>query len=296
MQFNNLYIIIEYDILDTEKAKISPKYAILLYMPIYIAKKRRDKTSYKLTNITENIDISDNNNVLIRHQDVVYLAEMYKLPSALDESHTTTAEFVRLLNDNDKATLYKLQQKTNDVIHYARERAQAHNLPMHINDAMVTFDNTKIIFWFISDVRVDFRLLLKDIVTANRGYRIELWQTPNRDEAACIQTLGDCGRELCCTRFACHSQNPNLDMVKTQNLSSQQSKLFGICGKIKCCIGYENETYMTIRSHMPEIGTIVDTPNGKGRIIDYNLLAEVVKVQFFEGDVEIANIPLSSIK
>ena len=265
-------------------------------MPVYIAKKKRDKTSYKLLNIPQGINISNKDNILIRHQDVVYLAEVSKLPSQLDNLYPATAEFVRVLGENDKGTLYKLQQKANEVIHYAREKARAHNLPMHINDAMVTFDNTKIMFWFIADTRVDFRPLLKDIVSANRGYRIELWQTPNRDEASCTQTLGDCGRELCCTRFGCNAQNPNMEMAKNQNLSSQQSKLFGICGKIKCCIGYENETYLTIRSNIPETGSMVETPNGKGRIIDANILKGTVTVQFFEGDTETAQMPLSAIR
>lgn len=153
-----------------------------------------------------------------------------------------------------------------------------HNLDMKLVDVEYTFDNNKVIFYFTADGRIDFRELVKDLATIFRT-RIELRQIGVRDEAKMIGGVGPCGRTLCCSSWLGDFTSVSIKMAKEQNLSLNPTKISGICGRLMCCLNYEQETYEQTRKKLPRVGSIVNTEKGKGEVIGNNIIRENVKVR-----------------
>ncbi|WP_053954879.1 PSP1 domain-containing protein [Inediibacterium massiliense] len=158
------------------------------------------------------------------------------------------------------------------------EKIILHKLDMKLIDVEYTFDNNKVIFYFTADGRVDFRELVKDLAAVFKT-RIELRQIGVRDEAKMIGGLGPCGRGLCCANWLGDFEPVSIKMAKEQNLSLNPTKISGICGRLMCCLKYEHDTYQCLRENLPEIGEKVITPDGKGIVVDNNVLLECVKVR-----------------
>jgi len=165
------------------------------------------------------------------------------------------------------------------------EKIKRHELNMKLIDVEYTFDNNKVIFYFTADGRVDFRELVKDLAAVFRT-RIELRQIGVRDEAKMTGGLGPCGRALCCSTFLGEFAPVSIKMAKEQNLSLNPTKISGICGRLMCCLNYEQETYEDIRKRLPKVGSIVDTPFGKGEVIANSVVKESVKVKIKVKDGE----------
>ncbi|MDD4844460.1 MAG: stage 0 sporulation family protein [Anaerotignum sp.] len=150
------------------------------------------------------------------------------------------------------------------------------NLDMKLIEVEMTFDRNKLIFYFTSDGRVDFRELVKELAATFRT-RIELRQIGVRDEAKMLNGIGICGRTLCCATFLGDFQPVSIKMAKEQSLSLNPSKISGICGRLMCCLKYEEEVYEELNSKMPKVGDIISTPDGTGEILSTNVLLQQVK-------------------
>jgi len=177
------------------------------------------------------------------------------------------------------------KEKEKEAFEMCLEKIKRHELNMKLIDVEYTFDNNKVIFYFTADGRVDFRELVKDLAAVFRT-RIELRQIGVRDEAKMTGGLGPCGRALCCSTFLGEFAPVSIKMAKEQNLSLNPTKISGICGRLMCCLNYEQETYEDIRKRLPKIGSIVDTPFGKGEVIANSVVKESVKVKIKVKDGE----------
>ena len=153
---------------------------------------------------------------------------------------------IRIANADDDARVEENTFREKEAFSICLEKIEQHNLPMKLIDVEYTFDNSKIIFFFTADGRVDFRELVKDLATVFRT-RIELRQIGVRDEAKMLGGIGFCGRELCCHTFLGDFAPVSIKMAKEQNLSLNPSKISGICGRLLCCLKYENDVYVENR-------------------------------------------------
>lgn len=158
------------------------------------------------------------------------------------------------------------------------EKANKNKLEMQLVDVEYTFDNSKLIFYFTADGRVDFRELVKDLASVFRT-RIELRQIGVRDEAKLIGGLGVCGRPFCCKEFLPDFAQVSIKMAKEQNLSLSSAKISGSCGRLMCCLRFEHEVYETEYATFPKVDSIVETPAGRGIIIESNFLTGKIKVK-----------------
>jgi cell fate regulator YaaT (PSP1 superfamily) len=174
-------------------------------------------------------------------------------------------------------------KKKEKAIKLCQEKVDKHGLVMKLIDVEYTFDNSKIVFYFTADGRVDFRELVKDLAGVFK-MRIELRQIGVRDEAKMLGGIGSCGRALCCHSWLADFEPVSIKMAKVQNLSLNPTKISGICGRLMCCLKYENDIYMEFRKGMPEVGEKVKTPDGLGKVVDTNLLERIVKVRLFVDD------------
>lgn len=209
-------------------------------------------------------------------------------PREMDEE-----EFTAPLNDvirkaTEEDILHQEENVKDEVeaFQICLEKIEKHKLDMKLIDIEFTFDNNKVIFYFTSDGRVDFRELVKDLASIFRT-RIELRQIGVRDEAKMIGGLGPCGRTLCCSTFLGEFEPVSIKMAKEQDLSLNPTKISGICGRLMCCLKYEHDTYEEILENLPDLGTQVKTPRGIGRVVDTATLLEIVKVRLrTEDDTE----------
>lgn len=183
-----------------------------------------------------------------------------------------------------------------DALALCQKKVQEHKLQMKLVGCEYTFDNSKILFYFTSDKRVDFRALVKDLASAFHT-RIELRQIGVRDEAKMMGGLGMCGRPVCCAQFLGDFQPVSIKMAKEQNLSLNPTKISGICGRLMCCLKYEEDHYEATRKRMPRVGKEVGTPDGVGVVVDLNILKEMVRVRIPKGDsTEQKDYPLADIQ
>ena len=175
------------------------------------------------------------------------------------------------------------RSREEDAIALCQKKVDEHRLQMKLVGCEYTFDNSKILFYFTSDKRVDFRALVKDLAAAFHT-RIELRQIGVRDEAKMMGGLGLCGRPVCCGAFLGDFQPVSIKMAKEQNLSLNPTKISGVCGRLMCCLKYEEDHYEATRKRMPRIGKEVITPDGNGIVVDLNILKETVRVRIPKGD------------
>lgn len=169
-------------------------------------------------------------------------------------------------------------EKETEAFRICNEKIISHELDMKLIDAQYTFDNSKLLFYFTSSGRVDFRDLVKDLASVFRT-RIELRQIGIRDEAKMVGGLGMCGRPLCCTLFLSDFGQVSIKMAKEQNLSLNSSKISGICGRLMCCLRYEHETYEYEIKRTPPVDSLVRTVDGIGVVTEINPLAATIKVK-----------------
>jgi cell fate regulator YaaT (PSP1 superfamily) len=184
---------------------------------------------------------------------------------------------LRIATDEDKRIYWDNKNKEKDALTICQQKIQQHNLDMKLIDVEYTFDNNKIIFYFTADGRVDFRELVKDLASVFKT-RIELRQIGVRDESKMIGGVGPCGRALCCSSFLGDFAPVSIKMAKEQSLSLNPAKISGICGRLMCCLKYEQEAYEYARKIVPRVGSIVDTAEGKGEVVGNNMLKEQVRV------------------
>lgn len=189
-------------------------------------------------------------------------------------------QIVRLATESDEKRRRDNEEKKEESLAICQEKILKHGLDMKLIDVEYTFDNNKVVFYFTADGRVDFRELVKDLAAVFH-MRIELRQIGVRDEAKLVGGCGPCGRALCCASWMADFQPVSIKMAKTQNLSLNPTKISGICGRLMCCLKYENEAYIELRRGMPEPGERVRTEDGEGRVVDGDLLQGKVRVRLY---------------
>ena len=187
-------------------------------------------------------------------------------------------QVLRLANEKDKRVLSENAEREKKAYEVCKQKIQEHKLDMKLVQAEYTFDRSKILFYFTADGRVDFRGLVKDLAAVFHT-RIELRQIGIRDEAKLCGGLGVCGRPLCCNTFLNDFQHVSVKMAKEQSLSLSPTKISGTCGRLMCCLKYEQEAYEHLLRVTPKNGAVVETPEGKGMVVDNNLLTGMLKVR-----------------
>ena len=190
---------------------------------------------------------------------------------------------LRFATDEDRAHAADNCRKEKEAFVICSEKIAQHNLDMKLINVEYTFDNNKILFYFTSDGRVDFRELVKDLAAVFKT-RIDLRQIGVRDEAKMMGGLGVCGRCLCCKSFLGDFQPVSIRMAKEQGLSLNPTKISGNCGRLMCCLKYEQEAYEHLLSKTPNVGAVVNTSMGQGIIVDVSLLKGLVKVKLDDGN------------
>ena len=203
----------------------------------------------------------------------------------LDRRHINDRELnrdikpiIRKATESDMAHMEDNQRKAKRAFDICRQKIKAHGLAMNLLEAEYTFDNSKIVFKFSAEGRVDFRELVKDLASVFRA-RIELRQIGVRDEAKMLGGLGVCGRPFCCKQFMGDFQSVSIKMAKEQGLSLNSVKISGTCGRLMCCLKHEQDTYEELMKLLPAPGTSVSTPDGDGVVVERELVAGRVKVR-----------------
>ena len=214
-----------------------------------------------------------------------------------DEIVAPLKTVIRIAEDEDFVIHRQNKAKAKEAMAICEAKVMEHGLEMKIVDVEYTFDNNKVIFYFTADGRIDFRELVKDLAAIFRT-RIELRQIGVRDEAKMIGGIGPCGKECCCTQFLGEFEPVSIKMAKEQSLSLNPTKISGLCGRLMCCLKYEQDNYEEILARMPQVGAIVKTPQGRGTIVEtYTLLETVkVKVRLKDGTDDLFQFKIRDIK
>ena len=199
-------------------------------------------------------------------------------------------KLVRLATEADRKTIEQNLQFEKDAFKVCEEKIQKHKLEMKLVSVEYTFDRSKILFYFSADGRVDFRELVKDLAGVFRT-RIELRQIGVRDEAKMIGGLGICGRPLCCSAFLESFQPVSINMAKDQGLSLNPTKISGTCGRLMCCLKYENDAYQDLIKQTPPNESLVDTPQGRGTVLDSSLLRGTCRVRMLNSSDAPVTVP-----
>ncbi len=187
-------------------------------------------------------------------------------------------KMLRKATKGDIAKFYENKKKEKQAFEICEKKILAHKLDMKLVDVEYTFDNSKVLFYFTSDGRVDFRQLVKDLANAFKT-RIELRQIGVRDESKMMGGLGVCGRPFCCSTFLGDFQPVSIKMAKEQGLSLNPVKISGTCGRLMCCLKYEQEAYTDLLKRTPKVGAIVKIKEDKGEVVEVNLLRGKLKVK-----------------
>ena len=185
---------------------------------------------------------------------------------------------IRKATPADLKIIEQNKAKEENAFKICQEKILAHKLDMKLVDVECTFDNNKLLFYFTAETRVDFRELVKDLASVFKT-RIELRQIGVRDEAKILGGLGICGREFCCKGFLGEFQPVSIKMAKEQGLSLNPTKISGTCGRLMCCLKYEQEAYEYLLKNTPKVGAYVKTPDFKGYVEEVNLLTGKLKVK-----------------
>ncbi|RIW29887.1 stage 0 sporulation protein [Bacillus salacetis] len=190
---------------------------------------------------------------------------------------------IRLADHKDQMAVQENKDAAEEAYEVCCNKITEHQLDMKLVDVEYTFDRNKVIFYFTADGRVDFRELVKDLASIFRT-RIELRQIGVRDEAKMLGGIGPCGRMLCCSTYLGDFEPVSIKMAKDQNLSLNPTKISGLCGRLMCCLKYENDEYEAAKEELPDVGEVISTPHGKGRVVGLNILERVIKVDIKEAE------------
>jgi len=207
-------------------------------------------------------------------------------------------DVIRIATCDDIKKNEENKKKSKNALEVCIKKAIEHNLEMKFIEAEYTFDNSKVIFYFSAEGRIDFRELVKDLAAIFKT-RIELRQVGVRDESKMLGGLGHCGREFCCHKFLSDFQPVSIKMAKDQGLSLNPTKISGACGRLMCCLSYEQCGYEEKLKRVPKVGSLVSTPKGEGTVVSANILKEEVSVKFVadkDSDVDLEVFKASDIK
>src|ERR1700730_18497224 len=188
----------------------------------------------------------------------------------------------RLATEDELRMMLSFKAKEKEALVRCAERITQHHLPMKLVEAEYTFDGSRLTFYFTADERVDFRVLVRDLAATFRT-RIELRQIGARDQAKLQGGIGPCGKTLCCSSWITDFGIVSIKMAKEQGLPLNPSKISGVCGRLMCCLSYENDNYIQAKQKMPQIGTMLTTPSGSGKVVSVNVPKNAVEVMLESG-------------
>ena len=198
-------------------------------------------------------------------------------------------DVLRVATEEDTKTFLENEKKSAEAYKICEEKILKHGLDMKLIEVEYTFDNTKLLFYFTADGRIDFRDLVKELAAIYKT-RIELRQIGVRDEVKMLGGYGMCGRELCCCNHLSDLNPVSIKMAKEQGLSLNPTKISGVCGRLMCCLKHEQEVYEEKLSRLPTPGSIVKTPEGTGTVDDVEVLKELVKVKLKNEDTFVKKV------
>jgi cell fate regulator YaaT (PSP1 superfamily) len=184
---------------------------------------------------------------------------------------------LRLATEEELRMMLSYKSKEKEALMLCAERIAQHHLPMKLVEAEYTFDGSRLTFYFTADERVDFRALVRDLAATFRT-RIELRQIGARDQAKLQGGVGICGKTLCCSSWITEFGVVSIKMAKEQGLPLNPSKISGVCGRLLCCLAYENDNYVQAKRQMPQLGAILNTPSGPGKVVAINVPTNSVEV------------------
>ena len=232
-----------------------------------------------------NLEINKNDNVIVETTmgEEIGIVVIPKREIKEEKLTTPLKKVIRVANKNDLDSLEKYKKKEPEALRICKEKIKKYKLDMNLIDVEYKFDGSKILFYFTADGRIDFRELVKDLASVFRT-RIELRQIGVRDEVKRIGGNGVCGRELCCCTFLNNFETVSIKMAKEQNIALNPSKISGNCGRLMCCLKYEQDVYSEKLSRLPKVGAIVKTEAGEGTVEGVEVLKEVLKVKIKDGD------------
>ena len=239
-------------------------------------------------------EISEGQKVICSVNGDLFLGDVVKCCSKKLDGEV--AEFVRIASKEDLKKAEQNISKKQNVLDITKNLIKKYDLKMKLVDVDFTIDNSKIIISYVCEDRVDFRELVKELAS-NLKSRIELKQIGIRDQAKLVGSLGICGKEVCCKQFLDDFDKVSIKMAKVQGLSLNPTKISGVCGRLMCCLAYENELYSELSSKMPKLNALVSTPDGEGVVCFNNLLKQTVSVKFAsENDVKVNDYELKDVK
>lgn len=230
-------------------------------------------------------DVSLNNDVIVETSRGVECGKVVIVDREIDETEfgSPVKPIIRIATQKDYSIIEKNKKKEQEAFEICQQKIAKHGLKMNLIDVECTFDNNKMLFYFTADGRVDFRELVKDLASVFRT-RIELRQIGVRDEAKKLSGLGICGQQFCCSRFLGEFQPVSIKMAKEQSLSLNPTKISGACGRLMCCLNYEQKNYEELLKVTPKVGAIVKTGDGKGVVEDVNLLTGKLRIKMDKTD------------
>ncbi len=200
---------------------------------------------------------------------------------------------LRQATEDDLRQLLAFKSKEKNALVRCAQRVDFHKLPMKLVEAEYTYDGSRLTFYFTAEERVDFRVLVRDLAAQFRT-RIELRQIGARDQAKLLGGVGPCGKTLCCSSWLTEFGVVSIKMAKEQGLPLNPSKISGVCGRLMCCLAYENDQYIEAKQGMPAVGAYVNTPSGLGKVVGVNVIKQAVEVMLESGAT--IQVPVSSLE
>ena len=231
------------------------------------------------------LDIKMGDKVIVETARGVECGDVALTDREIDETRFSSPlkKVIRVATKQDFAQIERNKKKEAEAFEICQQKIAAHKLKMNLIEVECTFDNSKLLFYFTAENRVDFRELVKDLASVFRT-RIELRQIGIRDEAKMLGGLGICGQPFCCSRFLGEFHPVSIKMAKEQSLSLNPTKISGTCGRLMCCLKYEQDSYEELYRTTPKAGSVVKTAEGKGIVEDANLLTGKLRVKIDKSD------------
>ncbi len=244
----------------------------------------KDRLEYFSTN---NLNLKKNINVIVETENGLRFG---KVATPLHPIDTTKLKnklnkVIRVATKNDYNNYINNKKEEKKAFNKCQQLIKKNNLDMRLIECYYTFNKDQLIFKFVSENRVDFRDLAKELANIYHT-RIELRQIGVRDKAKEIGGIGTCGQKLCCSRFLNEFDSVTIAMAKNQNLALNPNKINGVCGRLLCCLKYENECYSELRKNCPKVGQTVQTENGEGKVISIDVLQKKYKIETPTGIIE----------
>jgi cell fate regulator YaaT (PSP1 superfamily) len=238
-------------------------------------------------------DLKLNNEIILETEHGAEIGIVCEEGKFIEGNEAPIGKFLRKITEEDKKRLVETERKNLRTKSIVLQKVAKHKLDMKLICIQYIFDRSKLFVYYVSETRIDFRELIKDLGHVLRT-RIQMVQIGVRDESKMVGGIGICGRVSCCRTFLKDFNSVTIDMAKEQNLSLNTAKLSGLCGRLMCCISYENDVYRDVKEGLPEIGTMVLTPEGRAKITAIDCIREKVTVYF--GDKSFKVFTIKQIK